>query len=76
MVKVNDEGSDRAGDRYVCTVSALWSVRLHHTSTIPSPVVLSILWLMSALVHLKRYPNKAGYTAQDAPSMRSFHLRK
>ena len=24
----------------------------------------------------KRQKNKAGYTAQDAPSMRTFHLRK
>ena len=27
-------------------------------------------------VYLKLFIDKAGYTAQDAPSMRSFHLRK
>ena len=59
MVKVNDEGSDRADDRYVCAVSALWSVRLHHTLTIPSPVVLSILWLTGFFTPIRTNENDA-----------------
>ena len=29
-----------------------------------------------SLIEMRELSNKAGYTAQDAPSMRTFHLRK
>ena len=35
-----------------------------------------LIWLDAQKVSSKFGLNKAGYTAQDAPSMRSFHLRK